>query len=68
MEKVRIKDYVKRIQRNYGLAFTSEFLDSEEKVELRYKQAQLRDVIQGVNTVLVWLRKHGRLDWKIPKT
>lgn len=39
-------------------------MDAVEKGELTYKQAQLRYGIQGRSTVLVWLRKHGRLDWK----
>jgi hypothetical protein len=30
---------------------------------MTYKQAQHRFGIQGRSTVLVWLRKHGRLDW-----
>ena len=32
--------------------------------ELTYKQAQICYGIQGKSTVLIWLRKHGRLDWK----
>jgi transposase-like protein len=35
-----------------------------EKGELTYKQAQRKYGIQGRSTVLVWLRKHGRLNWK----
>jgi transposase len=30
---------------------------------MSYQQAQERFGIQGRSTVLVWLRKHGRLDW-----
>ncbi|CCN50659.1 transposase (fragment) [Vibrio nigripulchritudo MADA3029] len=30
---------------------------------MTYKQAQERYGIQGCSTVLVWLRKHGQLDW-----
>ena len=41
-----------------------EVVDAVEKGELTYKQAQVRYGIQGRSTVLVWLRKHGRLDWK----
>ena len=37
-----------------------------EKGEMTYKQAQTRFGIQGRSTVLVWLRKHGRLDWSKP--
>ena len=35
---------------------------------MTYKQAQFRYGIQGRSTVLVWLRKHGRLDWKESET
>ena len=38
-------------------------VDQVEKGELTYKQAQEHYGIQGRSTVLVWLRKHGRLDW-----
>lgn len=68
MEKERITDYVKRTQKNYSLAFKLELVDAVEKGELTYKQAQLRHGIQGRSTVLVWLRKHGRLDWKESET
>ncbi len=37
-----------------------------EKGEMTYKQAQAAYGIQGRSTVLVWLRKHGRLDWSHP--
>ncbi|GLX83190.1 hypothetical protein theurythT_26420 [Thalassotalea eurytherma] len=30
---------------------------------MTYKEAQDNYGIQGRSTVLVWLRKHGRLDW-----
>ena len=30
---------------------------------MTYKQAQERYGIQGRSTVLVWLRKHGQLNW-----
>ncbi len=68
MEKERITGYVKRTQRNYSLAFKLELVDAVEKGELTYKQAQLRYGIQGRSTVLVWLRKHGRLDWQESET
>lgn len=38
-----------------------------EKGDLTYKQAQKLYGIQGRSTVLVWLRKHGRLDWRYPE-
>ena len=37
-----------------------------EKGEMSYKQAQKAYGIQGRSTVLVWLIKHGTLDWKNP--
>lgn len=64
MEKERITGYVKRTQKNYSLAFKLEIVDAVEKGDLTYRQAQLRYGIQGRSTVLVWLRKHGRLDWR----
>ena len=33
---------------------------------MTYKQAQRIYGIQGRSTVLVWLRKHGNLDWRKP--
>ena len=53
----------KRTQRDYTLAFKLSVVDQVEKGELTYKQAQLQYGIQGRSTVLVWLRKHGTLDW-----
>lgn len=54
---------VKRTQRDYTLAFKLSVVEQIEKGELTYKQAQARYGIQGRSTVLVWLRKHGRLNW-----
>jgi transposase-like protein len=54
----------KRTQRDYSLAFKLEIITEVERGELTYKQAQRRYGIQGRSTVLVWLRKHGTLDWK----
>ena len=53
----------KRTQRDYSLAFKLAVVDQVEKGELTYKQAQSKYGIQGRSTVLVWLRKHGRLNW-----
>ena len=55
---------VKRSQRDYDLGFKLAVVDQVECGELTYKQAQKRYGIQGRSTVLVWLRKHGKLDWK----
>lgn len=54
---------VKRTQRDYTLAFKLAVVEQVEKGELTYKGAQQRYGIQGRSTVLVWLRKHGRLGW-----
>ena len=56
----------KRSQRDYTLGFKLSVVDQVEKGELSYKQAQQRYGIQGRSTVLVWLRKHGKLDWGKP--
>lgn len=68
MEEQDFKCYEKRTQKDYSLAFKLSIVDAVEKGELTYKQAQLRHGIQGRSTVLVWLRKHGRLDWKESET
>jgi transposase-like protein len=64
MKEQEVKGYQRKTQRDYSLAFKLGIVDAVEKGELTYKQAQLRYGIQGRSTVLVWLRKHGRLDWK----
>ena len=56
----------KRTQRDYTLGFKLAVVSQVEKGELTYKQAQKSYGIQGRNTVLVWLRKHGNLDWNKP--
>ncbi|EMC2461228.1 transposase, partial [Vibrio alginolyticus] len=58
-----MKSTTKRTQRDYSLAFKLTVVDEVEKGSLTYKQAQEKYGIQGCSTVLVWLRKHGRLDW-----
>ncbi len=62
------KDYSKRTQRDYSLAFKLQVIDEVEKGFLTWKQSQSKYGIQGKSTVLVWLRKHGTLDWtsKVP--
>ena len=57
------KDYSKRTQRDYSLAFKLQVVDEVEKGHLTWKQSQNKYGIQGKITVLVWLRKHGTLDW-----
>ena len=58
-----MKSITKRTQRDYSLAFKLAVVEQVEKGEMTYKQAQDRFGIQGCSTVLVWLRKYGRLDW-----
>ena len=53
----------KRTQRDYTLAFKLSVVDQVEKGEMTYKEAQEYYGIQGTSTVLVWLRKHGTLNW-----
>jgi len=56
--------YVKRTQRDYSLAFKLQVICEVEQGEMTYKEAQRKYGIQGRSTVLTWLRKHGRLDWR----
>lgn len=60
--------HLKKTQRDYSLAFKLQVVNEVEKGQLTWKQSQLKFGIQGKSTVLVWLRKHGTLDWtsKIP--
>jgi len=62
MDKVDIAKR-RRSQRDYSLGFKLSVVEQIEQGELTYKQAQDRYGIQGRSTVLVWLRKHGKLDW-----
>lgn len=57
----------KRTQRDYNLGFKLAVISQVEKGDMTYKQAQKAYDIQGRSTVLVWLRKHGTLDWNIPR-
>ena len=55
--------HLKRTQREYSLAFKLQVVNEVEKGLLTWKQSQTKYGIQGRSTVLVWLRKHGSLDW-----
>lgn len=57
---------VRRTSRDYSLPFKLGVIAEVEQGELTYKQAQRKYGIQGRSTVLVWLRKHGRLEWRVP--
>lgn len=63
MSSTGVKDYSKRTQKDYSLAFKLAVVDEVEKGHLTWKQSQKKYGIQGRSTVLVWLRKHGSLDW-----
>lgn len=58
---------LRRSQRDYTLAFKLRVVSEVEKGIYSYKQAQKVYGIQGRSTVLVWLRKHGTLEWALPK-
>lgn len=58
---------VRRSQRDYGMSFKLGIVSRVEKGEMTYIEAQRRYGIQGRSTVLVWLRKHGSLDWSRPE-
>jgi transposase len=65
--KKQEKQSNRRSQGDYSLAFKLQVVQQVEKGELTYKKAQKHYGIQGRSTVLVWLRKHGTLDWTLPK-
>ena len=58
------RDFTKRTQKDYSLAFKLQIVSEVVKGYLSYKEAQKKHGIQGRSTVLVLLRKHGTLDWK----
>lgn len=55
---------IKRTQKDYTLTFKLAVVAEVESGAMTYKQAQKHYGIQGKSTVLVWLRKHGMLNWK----
>jgi len=65
--KIAGNENKKRTQRDYSMAFKLSVISEVEKGILTYKQAQKQYGIQGRSTVLVWLRKHGELNWRLPK-
>jgi transposase-like protein len=64
MEEQRVSENEKRTQRDYSLPFKMRIILEVEKGELTYREAQRKYGIQGRSTVLVWLRKHGSLEWQ----
>lgn len=67
MENKGEKSYQRKTQKDYSLAFKLQVVDEVEKGHLTYRQSQRKYGIQGRSTVLIWLRKHGTLDWKSQK-
>lgn len=65
-EELPFEKTKKRNQMDYTLGLKLSLVFRVEKGEMTYKQAQRIYGIQGVSTVLVWLRKHGSLDWSKP--
>ena len=63
LEKTSGPSCGKRTQKDYSLAFKLQVVDEVEKGLLNQDQAQRKYGIQGNATILVWLRKHGSLDW-----
>src|SRR5690349_12976429 len=57
----------KRSQKDYPMTFKLAVVKSVESGRFTYYQAQKHYGIQGRCTVLVWLRKHGTLDWNSTK-
>ena len=64
MEGQEVLQKQKRTQKDYSLAFKLKVVLEVERGEMTYKEVQRRYGIQGRSTVLVWLRKHGSLDWQ----
>lgn len=63
-EKTDVLLSKKRTQKDYSLAFKLSIISEVERGAFTYKEAQRHYGIQGRSTVLVWLRKHGSLDWQ----
>lgn len=64
MKEQGLNPSLKRTQKDYSLAFKLSVIDEVEGGILTYKKAQKKYGIQGRSTVLIWLRKHGRLSWE----
>jgi len=56
----------KSTQREYNSGFKLALVSEVKKGNYTYKQIQKVYSIQGRSTVLVWLRKHGTLNWTKP--
>ncbi len=58
-----MKSTSKRTQWDYSLAFKLTVVDPSRKRRNDLQTSPERYGIQGRSTVLVWLRKHGQLNW-----
>lgn len=64
MDEQRVPVKEKRTQGDYSLPFKLKVILEVERGELNLAEAHRKYGIQGKSTVLVWLRKHGSLDWQ----
>ena len=56
--------YQRRTSKSYSLPFKWQVVAEVEAGEISWKRVQRKYGIQRRSTVLVRLRKHGRLDWR----
>ncbi len=56
--------YQRRTCKSYSMPFKLQVVAEVEAGTVSWKKVQRKYGIQGRSTVLVWLRKHGRLDWR----
>jgi transposase len=64
MEEQVLNSSVKKTQKDYSLAFKLSIIEEVESGNMTYIDVQRKYGIQGKSTVLIWLRKHGRLNWE----
>ena len=64
MEEQGLNSELKRTQKDYSLAFKLSVIEEVESGNMTYLDVQRKYGIQGKSTVLIWLRKHGRLNWE----
>lgn len=64
MKESKEKQYFKRTQRDYTLAFKLQVVQELESGQIGIKAAQRKYGIQGDATVKTWLNKYGNLDWE----
>lgn len=64
MEEQILNTELRRTQKDYSLAFKLSVIEEVESGNMTYLDVQRKYGIQGKSTVLIWLRKHGRLNWE----